>query len=190
MSPASFRGIVLESARVRLRGLAERDLGHTLAWRNDERSLRWFKSQEKLLPQAHAAWFGRYAASDYPDCMFFAETLQGQPVGQSSIYNFRSDRTVAEVGRFLSDPDLRGKGLFREALMLTLDIAFGPVGLEGVHLEVFEENDRAIRLYQSMGFSESGRSHGMLLMELLGKDYLGRNLARATGEGAWKGFGG
>lgn len=159
---ASLRSMTLKGPRVTLRGLAERDLPHTLAWRNDERSLRWFKSATLLEMTSHVAWFHRYLGDPSAGCMFFIEGADGGPIGQSSIYNIEGDS--AEVGRFLSDPELRGAGLFREALLLTLHAAFAHGGLQQVHLEVIDTNERAIRLYESVGFERSGVKDGLLAM--------------------------
>lgn len=168
MTDKTFRQIHLGGERIRLRGLEERDLPLTMRWRNDERSLRWFKNADPLGWDSHVSWFRRYQASDASDCMFFAETMDGVPVGQTSVYNFSMAGGRAEVGRFLSDPELRGRGLFREALILTLNAAFDRMGLNSVHLEVLANNDRAIRLYQSVGFENSmaEKEPGVINMEL------------------------
>jgi len=155
-----MRAFRREGESVTLRSLEERDLPLTMQWRNDPRSLRWFVSDAPLEWTAHHAWFTRYQASESRDCMFFAETSDGQPVGQSSIYNFSCDGRRAEVGRFLSDPELRGRGLFRESLLLTLDAAFGPLGVEEVFLAVLSDNERAVRLYESVGFEVTHRGSG------------------------------
>jgi len=155
---------VIGGPTVRLRGLEERDLPHTLAWRNDDRSLRWFKNSTPLEFAPHCAWFHKYLADDGAGCMFFIEELDGSPVGQSSIYNLEGVR--AEVGRFLSSPELRGRGLFREALVLTLWAAFELAKLDEVHLEVIANNERAIRLYESVGFVSQGESDGLVRMSL------------------------
>lgn len=175
MNPLLSEAVSLNGTRVRLRGLSKEDLPSTLAWRNDERSRKWFKSQEILQAETHAAWFERYRATESPDCMFFAETYEGVPVGQTSIYNFDPALGTAEVGRFLSDPDLRGKGLFREALLLTLDWAFEELKLRSVHLEVFEHNVRAIKLYESICFrANADADRGMLEMHL-SREHFARN---------------
>ena len=189
MNHVSARGVVVNGTRIRLRGLEESDLPLTLAWRNDDRSRRWFKSQEALQLESHVAWFARYAASKSRDCIFFAETLNGEPVGQSSIYNFDQDASRAEVGRFISDPELRGKGLFRDALIMTLIVGFDVLGLEELHLEVIETNARAIRLYESVGFIASAPESGLIAMRLSHEDFsCERNeitlVDGAVGEGA------
>jgi RimJ/RimL family protein N-acetyltransferase len=163
-SVASLRNLVIGGPTVRLRGLEEKDLPRTLAWRNDDRSLRWFKNATPLEFASHSAWFHRYLADDGAGCMFFVEELDGSPVGQSSVYNLDGSR--AEVGRFLSSPELRGRGLFREALILTLWAAFELAKLDEVHLEVIAGNERAIRLYESVGFVRQGISDGLVQMSL------------------------
>jgi UDP-4-amino-4,6-dideoxy-N-acetyl-beta-L-altrosamine N-acetyltransferase len=167
MNPLLTDGVTCASGRaIRLRPLSEKDLANTLAWRNDDRSRRWFKSQEVLEMEAHKSWFERYSRNATPDCLFFAETHEGAPVGQTSVYNFDESNGRAEVGRFLSAPDLRGKGLFREALILTLDWTFENLELREVHLEVFDDNERAIRLYESVGFSRTGSRDGLIAMHM------------------------
>lgn len=159
-----LRSVQIEGPRVRIRGLEKTDLSNTFAWRNDDRSLRWFKNATPLQWESHVSWYDKYQASDEAGCMFFVESSEGSPVGQSSIYNVDGDS--AEVGRFLSQPELRGAGLFREALLLTLFAAFDLAHLKRVHLEVIENNDRAVRLYKSVGFEATGATDGLLQMDL------------------------
>jgi RimJ/RimL family protein N-acetyltransferase len=158
-------------SRVRLRRLAERDLPLTLAWRNDDRSRQWFKDSTPLQPEGHREWFRRFSASGGPDLMLVAETLDGRVVGQLSIYNVDAAAASAEVGRFLSDPDLRGQGYFREALTLMLDLAFGDLGFRSLHLEVIDRNERARRLYESVGFRDEAAADGLVVMRLAADDY-------------------
>lgn len=53
---------------------------------------------------------------------------------------------------FVIDPKHQGKGLGREALRLTCEDLFDR-GAESVHLEVEVNNDRALGLYTSLGFT-------------------------------------
>lgn len=161
------RDIVRDGAAVRLRPLAREDLQSTLAWRNAPESLRWFKTAQPLQWESHLAWYENYRAGTGDDCMYFVETLAGEGVGQSSIYNVDAAMRQAEVGRFLSDPAVRGRGLFREALLLTLEVAFREMALDKVYLEVRQDNERAIRLYESVGFHRSGAADpGLVRMEM------------------------
>lgn len=57
----------------------------------------------------------------------------------------------------INDPGLLGQGLGTEAMHLAIDYAFGPLGLHRLTVRVLEYNTRAIRAYQSCGFSIEGR---------------------------------
>lgn len=158
--------IELIGRRVRVRSLAEGDLGWTLAWRNHPQSRIWFKSSAPIDEATHCAWFRDYERNG-TDLMFFVETHpERQPLGQGGIYAIDAVRRRAEVGRFVSDPRSRGRGLFREALALILGHAFDGMRLDEVHLEVVRENERAIRLYRSLGFVDDERDGPMLQMTL------------------------
>ena len=167
MTGSSLRQTTREGELIRLRPLSREDLPLTLKWRNDYRSLRWFKSGNRIEHGSHLAWYESYAKSDSKDVLYFAETLDGVPVGQTSIYNFSDNEAKAEVGRFVSDPEHRGKGLFREALVATLDIGFREAALTEMFLEVLESNERAINLYRSVGFADTSPPvDGLLPMTL------------------------
>jgi RimJ/RimL family protein N-acetyltransferase len=64
---------------------------------------------------------------------------------------------VADIGIVLA-PELRGMGVGRVLMEKTTALAAERMrGLEIMELKVFSYNDRARKLYESMGFSEAGR---------------------------------
>ncbi len=62
-------------------------------------------------------------------------------------------------------PEHRGKGYGREALNWAIDWGFNHAGLHRVALSTFEYNERAIRLYKSLGFVEEGRERKAMFFE-------------------------
>ncbi len=78
-----------------------------------------------------------------------------------------------------------GQGYGREALELALQFAFHELNLHGVHLTVFSYNERAIALYERIGFQREGayreylhrdgKRHDMLLYGLLRREWEARN---------------
>lgn len=52
------------------------------------------------------------------------------------------------------DPAVRGQGIGKTMLRLALDYAFGISKANAVYLRVFAENTRAVRCYESVGFTE------------------------------------
>jgi RimJ/RimL family protein N-acetyltransferase len=95
----------------------------------------------------------------------------------------RYTRAITEDGRFLGEVVLTinphnrsagmriflqdgfGRGYGSAALQHVLDHAFGQLDLHRVDLEVYEFNERAIHVYQKLGFREEGRLRDALLWE-------------------------
>ena len=57
------------------------------------------------------------------------------------------------------------KGMGTEAIVLLMDFAFNELALNRVELEVFEFNERAIRVYEKIGFKHEGRKRQVLRWE-------------------------
>ena len=80
-------------------------------------------------------------------------------------------------------PPARGQGLGSEALRLVLAHAFGTLRLHRVSLEVYAFNERAIHVYEKVGFRHEGRlrdalwwdgrPHDALLMAVLATEWEG-----------------
>jgi len=77
-----------------------------------------------------------------------------------------------------------GRGYGQEAMSLLLDFAFNELNLHRVQLTVYSYNERAIRLYEKLGFQREGshrefllrdgRYHDMLLYGVLSHEWLGQ----------------
>jgi RimJ/RimL family protein N-acetyltransferase len=60
----------------------------------------------------------------------------------------------AEYGILIGEDRARGQGVALTASALVLDHAFDTLGLETVRLELFRDNDSALRLYDKLGFRD------------------------------------
>jgi len=142
----------IQSANVRLRLLAEDDLAMTLMWRNREEVRLWLGTPAEIPFDTHLAWFREHEMSDDAFMFIVEDIATSVPLGQVSIYGIDRDVGTAEVGRFIAAPGVSGKGLIREAIVALLDFAFTEMNLERLILEVVPSNQRAIKLYASLGF--------------------------------------
>lgn len=155
----------IRTERVRLRLLAHEDLDMTLDWRNRDDVRRWFRMSDIITAEAHRAWFDTHQAADDAFMFVVEEVEGGTAVGQVSVYGIDREIGEAEVGRFIAAPGASGKGYIRDAIGALVEFAFNELSLERVYLEVFADNHRAIRLYESLGFVRHGAHDGMVLME-------------------------
>lgn len=64
---------------------------------------------------------------------------------------------AAELNMVAIREDQQGKGVARALIEELLAMSDGYLGLHRLCLTVWSDNDRAIRLYQSLGFEEEGR---------------------------------
>ena len=139
---------------ITLRLLTADDLSLTLSWRNRDEIRRWFKHNDVLTMHEHQKWFDKHRL-DNKAYLFIVERREASvPVGQVSIYNIDCEASEAEVGRFIAAPGESGKGIIRNAILKLVDFGFRELELKRVFLEVYRDNLRAIRLYESVGFNE------------------------------------
>ena len=80
----------------------------------------------------------------------------GDPVGQVRLHSLNEADKRARLAIGLFGEAHLGHGIGRDAIGLTLDHAFGNIGLHRVDLRVLSYNQRAIRCYQSCGFVHEG----------------------------------
>ncbi len=77
-------------------------------------------------------------------------------VGHVRLHSLsQTDRRARLALGLFRDADL-GQGIGRQAIRLTLDHAFGPMGLHRIDLRVLAYNLRAIRCYTACGFRHEG----------------------------------
>lgn len=115
---------------------------------------------EELPPtvEAEAAWVEGVNASDGD--LFLVAEADGRIVGAIGIhqYKFRRHAHGWLLGMFLID-GWRSKGIGRRMLERIITLARTLPNVEKLYLEVYADNERAIRLYRQAGFVEEGRLH-------------------------------
>jgi putative acetyltransferase len=92
-----------------------------------------------------------------PDDHTFVAVVDGQLVGMAGLHVGTGKlRHSGSLGIMVHD-QFQGRGIGRELLEALLHIADNFLGLTRVELEVFPDNERAIRLYENCGFELEGR---------------------------------
>jgi RimJ/RimL family protein N-acetyltransferase len=79
-------------------------------------------------------------------------------VGSCALSQLDGDNGSALFHITIGEKDCWGRGYGTEATRLMIDHAFGALGLHRVSLAVFAFNERAIRAYRKVGFTEEGRA--------------------------------
>lgn len=90
-------------------------------------------------------------------------------IGFVDLNGIQWNNGVAGLGISIADRGYWGKGYGSDALELILRYAFDELNLYRVGLDSFAYNERAIHVYEKMGFVHEGRARGALIKD--GKRY-------------------
>ena len=134
-----------------LRGMASADARLMAAWRNFHKTafFTWVTSTEESTRQ----WLANKYAPDNQDIVFMVETTDHVPFGHVALYNFQDNGPACEFGRVLRGPELGPSGVMTAASFVLLLWAVVELHINKFFLEVFEDNSKAISLYERLGFS-------------------------------------
>ena len=97
----------------------------------------------------------RTGQTDRADFAILA-TVDGAFLGEAVLNNFDPDVASANFRIMLAGPQVFGRGFGTAATRMVLDYGFDTVGLHRIHLEVFDINPRARRMYEKCGFRYEG----------------------------------
>ncbi len=124
--------------------------------------------------------------------MNFAIEVDQRYVGGCGLINLDYLHRRAEIGIFVGDKALWGRGVGSEAMTLVIGYGFDYLNLHRIYLRVFAENARAIRVYEGLGFQHEGRfrdaewRHGrwldMLYMSILEPEWRLRSVDKGVAE--------
>lgn len=133
-----------------LRLASEADLPLMMAWRSNPLVYKGFYTQKcPLVWEEHYSWW-KSRNSDWRTFLVFYDH---RPVGVVTIGQL--DHWSPEIGYYIGEVGLWGKGIGREAVRLGLEYIKSQAKRH-IHSTVLKNNKRSIRLLKSLGFSYLG----------------------------------
>lgn len=139
-------------ADVSLRLMTKEDLPLTLAWRSNKVVYDGFytqgRTQKPMTWEEHKKWNESRMLSDF--WRMFIIVYDDRPVGVVSISML--EHWTAEIGLYIGEVTLWDKGIGKEVLKLALEYIKG-YGKEYCHTTIPKNNERALRLFRSLGFA-------------------------------------
>jgi len=115
------------------------------------------------------------------------DTLDGQHIGNITLYDIDQGRKQAELGIMIGDKRYWGMGYGTDAILTLLEWVFTETDLERIYLHTLDWNARARRCFEKCGFRQcrlthEGR-HQFVEMELWRRDFPSRSRAGRRQEG-------
>lgn len=176
---------MFENKIIKLRKLSTNDYSTYHNWRNDIEVMKTTSPQLDIYTLEETEQFISVIASQANAKGYMIEHKEsGQTVGIVSLINIDYKNRSAECILDIGERDMWGKGIGTSAMSLILGFAFYELNLHRVYLQVFSFNERAIKLYEKMGFTHDGkfreaiyrdgRWHDTVIMSILKKEYLNK----------------
>lgn len=148
----------LRGDKVRLAALIEEDAETIATWQEDTDLLRRLDAQAAApkSPAQLRRWLGQ--RQERPDGYLFAvRPVDGAILlGYAELDGILWTHRTAWLSIVIGPRDHWGRGFGQEAMRLLLWFAFAELNLHRVQLTVFADNERAIRLYEGLGFRREG----------------------------------
>lgn len=144
---------------VRLRGIDKEDLPLFVSWLNDADVRRYLSLYSPLSNAQEEQWFADLAKRPLTEQPLMIETVEDgtwKPLGNISFLNVDQQSRNAELGLFIGEKALWGKGIGTKAIALMLDYGFKTLNFHRIYLRVFAPNQRGIHCYEKLGFRHEG----------------------------------
>lgn len=146
--------------RVRLRAVAEDDLPRFVTWLNDPEVTQGLSRVSPLSIEEERRWFGEATRKDdFERPLAIDARSEGAwvHIGSCSFFHHDSMGQQAELGILIGDKAFWDQGLGTETMRLLMKHGFDTLNLRKITLRVLEFNQRALKVYERVGFVLEGR---------------------------------
>ncbi len=152
------------------------------AWVNDPDTNAWMASGHvPVSREQELAFYDAVESSDEQQVFEIHLAEDGRYIGNGGLDHLDLRNRAAEIGIMIGEPEARGRGYGRDALLTLMRHAFDTLGLNTVRIAYIEGNERGERLYRSLGFKDAGRHrqrfflrgefHDLVYLDMLAEEW-------------------
>jgi diamine N-acetyltransferase len=146
--------------RIRLRAPERDDLPTFVNWINDPEVRSGLSLFLPISMAQEERWFDdmlKRPVEEHPLSIEVRNENDWAIIGNIGYFEYDSIARSAEAGILIGEKDYWNKGYGTEAMKILLKHGFETLNLNRVFLRVYEDNPRAIRCYEKVGFIREGR---------------------------------
>jgi RimJ/RimL family protein N-acetyltransferase len=142
---------------VRLRAREPEDEPALFEWFNDPEVTDNLTTRYPMSHRQEREFIDRVGASGYHEASFAIETLDGKLIGGCDLTPHRPENRSASLGIGIGEKSYWNGGYGTDAMRVLCRFGFEMMNLHRIELEVFARNERAIHVYEKVGFQVEGR---------------------------------
>lgn len=137
-------------------------------WLNDPSVNEWMLSGQIPISRAQEAGFYELTERQWNEGSAYRFEVHaaedGRLLGIVGLDSVSLLHRHGEVGIFIGSLTDQNRGYGRDALLTLLRFGFDRLGLHSIAIKANAENERAVHLYSSIGFVETGREREVVFM--------------------------
>jgi RimJ/RimL family protein N-acetyltransferase len=164
---------MIRGERIYLAALDPVNLEVSLGWFNDPEVRMWLLTGHiPLTIASEAAFYSRMEASE-TDHVFEIHLLDsGRYIGNCGIHGVSLPHRTGEIGIVIGETQYQNQGYGRDALLTLLRFGFETLGVHRLCIRAVADNERAVHLYGSIGFTEIGRERQAVYLHGRFRDHI------------------
>lgn len=171
------------SDRIQLRKVTKNDAAIYHRWRSNDKVMESTSLElDAYTMEDTERFIQNITNSDASKSYIIQHREDNEPIGIVLLVNIDLKNRNAECIIDIGNEDYWGLGYGTEAMKLLLGYCFLELNFHKVFLRVISFNDRAIKLYERLGFEKEGEQkeqlfrngkwYGIILMAVFQKDYI------------------
>ena len=140
--------------KVSLREASDNDLELLLAWGTHPQVTRFLPSRPPALTwELHRAWFK--TRQHRMDWLIMVDDGKTRPRAVGEVHIRDLNTPAPEIGLYIGEVDLWGKGIGRQALELAMEWAWAH-GVKKLQAVIHPRNRRSLHLFSTIGYQKIG----------------------------------
>ncbi|MBI4636449.1 MAG: GNAT family N-acetyltransferase [Candidatus Rokubacteria bacterium] len=151
-----MRNPFLIGTKIYLRPLEREDAALFVPWINDAEVNRTLNRYRPMTLEAEEEFIQSLVKSEHDLALGIVARQTDRLIGATGLHRIDFRNHHAAFGIVIGDKNEWNKGYGTEATGLLVGYAFGTLNLNRVWLHVYENNPRAIHVYEKVGFKREG----------------------------------
>ncbi|GJM82041.1 N-acetyltransferase [Paenibacillus sp. HMSSN-139] len=117
---------------------------------------RWTGTKRHFTKEFIAAYLERKGQDESSVLLAIVRRDEDRPIGDIALQDIDPSNRCCNIRIAINHTADTGKGFGSEAMRLILDYGFGVLALHRIELNVFDYNERAMHVYEKLGFKREG----------------------------------
>jgi len=149
----------MKKNNIQIRPIKKQDLEYLNSWKNNRKIYKFLGGG--FMPvsiDTQEQWLENIIDTTSNNKRFIIERVDNnKPIGLIGLYDINWIHRTAEIGLFIGDGSEQGKGYAKIAYEIIESFAKKDLNLRKIKLFVVYNNNKALSLWKSVGFSEIGK---------------------------------